>query len=91
MRAVNATAVPGGTKEWRMLTMAWPYDYPYEDLSEEKKKDLLAMMDILIRQMMNIDDHLVQLLIVLSPVADEILKERARDEAMRERGLEHVN
>jgi len=65
--------------------MAWPMDY--EDLTEEKKKDLLAMMDILIRQMMNMDDHLVQLLIVLSPVADEILKERARDEAMRERLL----
>jgi len=69
--------------------MAWPLDY--EDLTEEKKKDLLAMMDILIRQMMNMDDHLVQLLMVLSPVADEILKERARDEAMREKGLEHVN
>jgi len=69
--------------------MAWPLDY--EDLTEEKKKDLLAMMDILIRQMMNMDDHLVQLLIVLSPVADEILKERARDEAARERGLENVN
>jgi len=65
--------------------MAWPLDY--EDLTEEKKKDLLAMMDILIRQMMNMDDHLVQLLIVLSPVADEIIKERARDEAMRERLL----
>lgn len=65
--------------------MAWPLDYEY--LTEEKKKDLLAMMDILIRQMMNVDDHLVQLLIVLSPVADEILKERARDEAMRERLL----
>jgi len=65
--------------------MAWPLDY--EDLTEEKKKDLLAMMDILIRQMMNMDDHLVQLLIVLSPVADEIVKERARDEAMRERLL----
>lgn len=65
--------------------MAWPLDY--EDLTEEKKKDILAMMDILIRQMMNVDDHLVQLLIVLSPVADEILKERARDEAMRERLL----
>lgn len=65
--------------------MAWPLDY--EDLTEEKKKDLLAMMDILIRQLMNMDDHLVQLLIVLSPVADEIVKERARDEAMRERLL----
>lgn len=67
--------------------MAWPNDYPYDDLPEEKKKNLIAMMDILIRQLMNIDDHLVQLLIVLSPVADEIVKERARDEAMRERLL----
>ena len=70
--------------------MAWPYDYPYDDLPAEKKKDLLAMMDVLIRQMINIDDHLDQLLIVLSPVADEILRERARDEAQRERGLENV-
>lgn len=69
--------------------MAWPLDY--EDLSEEKKKDLLAMMDILIRQMMNMDDHLVQLLIVLSPIADEIKRERDRDLEQRERGLERVN
>lgn len=66
--------------------MAWPLDY--EDLTEEKKKDLLAMMDILIRQMMNMDDHLVQLLIVLSPIADEIKRERDRDIEQRERGLE---
>jgi len=65
--------------------MAWPLDY--EDLTEEKKKDLLAMLDILIRQMMNMDDHLVQLLICLEPIADEIKRERDRDEAARERLL----
>lgn len=62
--------------------MAWPID---DELTDEKKKDLLAMMDIIIRQLMNVDDHLVSLLIVLSPIADEIKAMNDEKESVKER------